>query len=59
MALGGPSIYPIYPGAGYEQALSKANARIAKLEELVEELLVVYYHQDDDRINALRKDLDI
>ena len=59
MALGGPSIYPSYPGAGFEQALSKANVRIAKLEELVSELLVVYWSQDDVRIDALRKDLDI
>jgi hypothetical protein len=30
-----------------------------KLRELVEELLVVYFHQDDDRINQLRAELDI
>jgi hypothetical protein len=31
----------------------------AKLRELVEELLVVYYHQDDARIDQLRAELDI
>jgi uncharacterized protein YfaA (DUF2138 family) len=39
--------------------LEKARARVAALEDLVSELLVVYYHQDDDRISALRKELDI
>jgi hypothetical protein len=33
--------------------------RIAKLEELVAELLVVYYHQDDEKISELREELEI
>lgn len=33
--------------------------RIGKLEELVELLLEVYYHQDDVRISELRRELNI
>lgn len=33
--------------------------RIAKLEELVSELLVVYYGQDDKKISKLRDELGI
>jgi hypothetical protein len=39
--------------------LGKARERITKLEDLVDELLNVYYHQDDGKITSLRRELGI
>jgi hypothetical protein len=41
------------------EADTRKAERMGKLEELVEELLVVYYHQDDEKISRLREELGI
>lgn len=41
------------------EADARKEHRVGKLEELVEELLIVYYCQDTEKIMALREELGI
>ena len=41
------------------EADARKEQRVGKLEELVEELLIVYYCQDTEKIMALREELGL